>query len=377
MMKTFRIGAAIALTVLIGGQQAAAQETKVKTQTTVESSEGAQTTTRTTTIFGDVIRYEPGKTIVLRHPDSRIVTYALNPSLTVPVEVQIGRSVSIETAPSEGGVLHVTRITTVTPATATSGARTTTVTKTTTLTGDLVRYEPGRLIAVRQPEGQVVTYMLAPTLTVPAEIQIGGKISFVTEPSVAGQTLVTRITTVKTETADEAAGPSASTRETTVPSSAEGTMTTPTTTTFAGEIVTYEPGQTIVLKQPDSQVVTYTIGPSAVVPAEAQIGRRVSIVTEVSPSGTLLVTSVTPEEATQITTAYGTVTAYEPGRKVTVIQPDKKTVTYVVDSASEVPKDFAVGKKVTIHTTRMTGSEMPVVRKVIYATRTKTTKKKS
>lgn len=376
MKKTFQIEAAIALTVLIGGQQAAAQETKVKTQTTVESTDGAQTTTRTTTILGDVIRYEPGKTIVLRHPDSRIVTYALEPSLAVPVEVQIGRTVSIETEPSEGGVLHVTRITTVTPATGTSGARTTTLTRTTALTGELVRYEPGRLIAVRQPEGQVVTYMLAPTLTVPAEIQLGGKISFVTEPSVAGQTLVTRITTVKTETAEEAAGPSETTSQTTVQSSAEGTMTTSKTTTFAGEIVSYEPGQTIVLKQPDSQVVTYTIGPSAVVPAEVQIGRRVSVVTEVSPSGTLLVTSLTPE-TTQITTAYGTVTAYEPGKKVTVIQPDKKTVTYVVDSASEVPKDFAVGKKVTIHTTTMAGSEMPVVRKVTYTTRTKTTKKKS
>lgn len=361
---------------ILAGAVAAAQETKVKTQTTVDSAEGAQTTTRSTTILGDVIRYEPGKTIVLRHPDSRIVTYALDPALTVPVEVQIGRSVSIETEPSEGGVLHVTRITTVTPATATSGARTTTVTRTTALTGDLVRYEPGRLIAVRQPEGQVVTYMLAPTLTVPAEIQIGGKISFVTEPSVAGQTLVTRITTVKTGSLDEAAAPTASTSVTTVQSSAEGTMTTPKTTTFNGEIVSYEPGQTIVLRQPDSQVVTYTIGPSAVVPAEAQIGRRVSIVTEVSDSGTLLVTSLTPEETAQIT-AQGTVTAYEPGRKVTVIQPDKKTVTYVVDSASEVPKDFAVGRKVTIHTTKLTGSEMPVVRKVTYTTRTKTTKKKS
>lgn len=387
---------------VLAGAVATAQESTVKTETTVQSGEGTRTMTRTTTITGNVVRYEPGKTIVLRHPDSRIVTYTLVPSLTVPADVQIGRSVWIETEPSDAGVVRVTRLMTVMPAGAAPAAKTETLIRTTTVTGDLVRYEPGRLIAVRQPDGQVTTYMLAPTLTIPAEVQIGKKISLVTEPSNAGQTLVTRITTVTTEGAGVAASmgqTSSSTRETTMASTAGGQTTTMTkTTTISGDVVSYEPGRTIVLRQPDGQVVTYAIGPSAVVPAEVQIGRRVSIATEPSPSGTVLVTRVTTqsltpegdvqtmtrktemspegEETTQITTVSGTVTAYEPGKTVTVIQPDKKTVTYIVDAASEVPKDFAVGKQVTLRTTRVAGSEMPVVRKVTYTTRSKTTKKK-
>lgn len=385
---------------VLAGAVASAQESTVKTETTVQSGEGTQTMTRTTTITGNVVRYEPGKTIVLRHPDSRIVTYTIGPSLTVPADVQIGRAVWIETEPSDAGVVRVTRLTTVMPAAAGPASKTETQIRTTTVTGDLVRYEPGRLIGVRQPGGVVTTYMLAPTLTVPAEVQIGKRISLVTEPSNAGQTLVTRITTVTTEGAGVAASsgqPASTTRETTMVSTAEGQTTTTTkTTTISGDVVSYEPGRTIVLRQPDSQVVTYTIGPSAVIPAEVQIGKRVSISTEPSPSGTLLVTRITTqtltpegdvqttmrqtevgpegEETTQITTVSGTVTAYEPGKTVTVIQPDKKTVTYIVNAASEVPKDFAVGKQVTIRTTRVAGSEMPVVRKVTYTTRSKTKK---
>src|SRR5262245_31708303 len=45
-------------------------------------------------VSGDVIRYEPGKTIVIKS-DGREVTYMLTPELQLPAEVQTGRRVSV------------------------------------------------------------------------------------------------------------------------------------------------------------------------------------------------------------------------------------------------------------------------------------------
>jgi hypothetical protein len=170
-----------------------------------------------------------------------------------------------------------------------------------------------------------------------------------------------------------------------------------TRVTITGEVVRYDAGKTIVVRSVDGQDVTYTIAPALVVPAEVAVGRRVTIVTEPSASGAVLVTKITTETApsgatttttektaispggeptkSQITTISGTVSAYEPGRLITILRPNATTVTYTIDSSSAIPTGLAQGRKVVIRTITRPGVERPVVRKVTYSKTTKTTTK--
>ncbi len=167
------------------------------------------------------------------------------------------------------------------------------------------------------------------------------------------------------------------------------------TVTITGEVVRYEPGQMIVLRQPDRHVVTYTIGPGAVIPEDIQIGRSVTVTTEPSSSGSgpaivarVTTTSINPEGQTKTTTEKtettaegdttktttttisGTVSAYEPGRSITILEPNRQTVTYTVTQESQLPQELAVGKTVTIRTLKMKKGS-PVVKEVtITKTRT-------
>ncbi len=163
--------------------------------------------------------------------------------------------------------------------------------------------------------------------------------------------------------------------------------------TITGEVVKYEPGQTIVLRQPDKKVVTYTLGPGAVLPDDIQIGRTVTVSTEPSGDGSgpavvtkVTTTSMTPEgqmktttertetspsgdmSKTTTTTISGTVSAFEPGQFITIESPDHQTVRYTIAQDSQLPQDLAVGKTVTVRTTTVNGA--PVARQV---TITKTT----
>jgi hypothetical protein len=193
-------------------------------------------------------------------------------------------------------------------------------------------------------------------------------------------------------------------KETTTQQNPDGSMQTTMTktTTVSGSVVRYTPGQTIVLKSTDGKETTYAIGPSIVVPAEVQVGKRITIATEPASDGSGPAT-VTRFETTSIdsqgqvknttektevsqsgqttkstqTTVYGTVTAYEPGQSITIERPGQQTVTYTVSSESQLPQDLAVGKSVTITTTTMSGSTTPLARRVTYRTMTKTTKEKT
>lgn len=163
-------------------------------------------------------------------------------------------------------------------------------------------------------------------------------------------------------------------------------------TTASGEVVRYDPGKTIVVRHADHRVVTYAVSPSLVAPAEAQVGRRVSLVAEPGDDGVVRVTQLTTEadpvpasgqisattgtttpageEAkSEITTVYGTVTAYEPGRSITVAQPDKKTATYAIDRESALPARLARGRRVVVRTITRPGIEQPLVRKVTLTTK--------
>jgi hypothetical protein len=160
----------------------------------------------------------------------------------------------------------------------------------------------------------------------------------------------------------------------------------PRIVTVTGEIVKYEPGQTIVIREPNRRVVTYTLSPSAEIPQDIQVGRTVTISSEPSSdgSGPALVTkvtetSVTPggqtktttertesgpngETKTTTTTVSGTVSSYEPGQYIMIERPNHHAVRYTITRESELPQDLAVGKTVTIRTYRSGGNE--VVRQV-------------
>ncbi|HEY3123750.1 MAG TPA: hypothetical protein VGK70_06770 [Thermoanaerobaculia bacterium] len=168
----------------------------------------------------------------------------------------------------------------------------------------------------------------------------------------------------------------------------------PRIVTITGEVVKYQPGQTIVLRQPDKRVVTYTLSPGAILPEDIQIGRTVTVSTEPSSDGSgpavvtkVTTTSMTPEGQTKTTTERtemspsgetsktttttisGTVSAFEPGQFITIERPDHQTVRYTITQESQLPQDLTVGKTVTIRTTTVNGAQ---VAKQVTITKTKT-----
>jgi hypothetical protein len=182
----------------------------------------------------------------------------------------------------------------------------------------------------------------------------------------------------------------------------DGMTQTTKITTVEGKVVRYEPGKTIVVLGPDSREVTYMLSPTVIVPADIQVGRVVTLSTEPSASGPVIVTRITTrtiasdgsmktetqtraqsstgeqtttKSTTQsgVTSITGTVSAYEPGRSVTFLLPDKTTVVYTVDTSSQLPPDLAVGKTYVVETTRTTSSGPLVVKRITTTTTTKKT----
>ena len=182
--------------------------------------------------------------------------------------------------------------------------------------------------------------------------------------------------------------------------------TTTTTQTVSGSVVQFSPGQTIVLKSTDGRTTTYVLGPDLQVPADVQVGRSVTILTQPGANGgKAVVTRVevktsnpaespalppgrmekasnqysggssgqsSESQTTQTTTTYsGKVTAYSPKQSITIDEAGKGSVTYVIDAQSDLPQDVAVGKTVTITTRTVQGSSKPVVRTVTTTTTTR------
>lgn len=157
--------------------------------------------------------------------------------------------------------------------------------------------------------------------------------------------------------------------------------------TVSGVVVRYEPGKTIILRGSDGREVTYTIAPTLTAPDGVAAGRRVTIVTEPSEAGAVLVTRIATEAGpgsavaataerpvsssgpakSQMTSTYGTVSAYEPGRSITILRPNATTVTYTIEANSLLPTGISKGRRVVIRTITRPGLEQPVVRKVSYS----------
>ena len=197
----------------------------------------------------------------------------------------------------------------------------TTSTKTTTVSGDVVSYEPGRTIVIRDPNSRTVTYALDSSLVVPSEVQVGRKVTVYSSP-VDGSIRVQKITSYQTTNPDGSSS----------------------TTTQVKE----EPGYT--------SGVGSTSNPEPAAQSD-------------QPAQTTTTTT------TKTTRVMGTVSGYEPGQSITIAGPNSKTTTYTITTDSQLPTDVAVGKQVTIETSVVSGK--PVARTVTYRTTTKTTKTKS
>jgi hypothetical protein len=138
------------------------------------------------------------------------------------------------------------------------------------ITGEVVRYEPGRVIVVRSADKGEISYTLMPSLTVPADVQVGRTVNLYTEAGEGGTTLVKRVTTTSVTPSGQVKRTTEETR-----TSPTGEQTTRTTTKISGTVQAYEAGKSITLTQADGTQVTYVINETSQLPEGIAIGRRV------------------------------------------------------------------------------------------------------
>jgi hypothetical protein len=217
----------------------------------------------------------------------------------------------------------------------------------TTISGDVVRYEPGRVIVVRGGDGKEVAYTLSPRVALPAQVRVGQRVTLHTERSADGSsTTVSRIVATSVT-------PQGNVQTTTdeTPTTAAGVTSKSRITTISGEVTRYEPGRTIVVREPGRNGVTYTLAPDASVPADIKVGKMVTLHAERQADGStgtvrrVLTTSVTTATTTSIA---GTVEAYTAGKSITLLRSDGSRVTYTITSQSDVPQSVLIGKPITI-----------------------------
>lgn len=243
------------------------------------------------------------------------------------------------------------------------------------VTGEVVRYEPNKILVIRTAGGKETTYNVAAGLSMPAGVQVGRTVNvFTARP---GDANVTRVTTT-TVTSDGQV--KKTTEETQVDST--GAVRKTTTTEITGEVVRYTPGRTVVVKRTDGTESTFSLAPTTVVPADVQVGKQITLHTEPGLNGNttvsrILTTSVTPEgqmkrtveetrrdasgattKKTTTVTIQGTVEEYIPGKSVTVLRSDGSRATYIVGSEAKLPAAITIGQAVRIN-------DVPVVETII------------
>ena len=205
-VTAFCIGVAV-----VASGQALGQTTQTTQTTTTE--------TKSTAVDGVVVRYDPGHVIVIRGTDNKEVTYTLPPSVTVPVEVTVGRRVTLFTEPgSDGTTQLVSRVTTTSVTPAGDVKRTTedtrhlpsgatTLTTTTSTSGKVAAYEAGKTLTLTRSDGSKVVYVIDAKSKVPADLVIGQSVSILpmvtSGPGEPVAQTITSVTTTKTETVPE------------------------------------------------------------------------------------------------------------------------------------------------------------------------------
>jgi uncharacterized OB-fold protein len=171
--------------------------------------------------------------------------------------------------------------------------------------------------------------------------------------------------------------------------STDGSVTTTTRTTFSGPVVSYQPGQMIVLRE-DGRTVSYMLSPSADIPSDVAVGKVVTVTTTPDTKTVTRVVSTDttmqgqPRQTTETrevdssgnvtttreTTVYGTVSSFDASKSLTITDKHGKRVTYIVTDQSQVPTSIKIGKKVRIYTIPASGSSEPVVKRVTVTTET-------
>ncbi len=249
-------------------------------------------------VDGEVIRYDPGRVIVIRGADNREVLYNLGSGLVVPADVSVGRRVTLYTeSAADGGTQLVKRVTTVTMGPDGNVRRTTEDVRnlpsgetTRTVVGDVIRYEPGRVIVVRGTDDREVSYNLTGNVAIPADVRVGRRVTLYTEPGRDGGTqLVSRVTTTSITPEGNVERTTEDTRTTPY-----GGTTTTSTTTVSGRVDAYVPGKTLTITRADGTKATYVITGTSTVPADLALGKTIAIVpvTTVNANGDLVVRTI-------------------------------------------------------------------------------------
>jgi hypothetical protein len=147
-----------------------------------------------------------------------------------------------------------------------------------TISGDVVRYEPGRTIVIRGADRKEVVYTLAPDIEMPKQIEVGKRVTLYTEPAADGTTqMVTRVVTTEVTPQGDVKRTTEDTR--TMPS---GVTTKTTTTEITGKVEAFQPGRTLTIVRADGSRVTYSITSTSQLPADLVVGKTVSVVPVVS-----------------------------------------------------------------------------------------------
>jgi hypothetical protein len=148
-----------------------------------------------------------------------------------------------------------------------------TETKYITVDGEVVRYEPGQVIVIRGADSKEVSYTLAPTVVMPADVKVGRRVTLYTEPGRDGGTqLVSRVTTTSVTPEGNVKNTTEDTRV--LPS---GATTKTTTVNISGKVAAYEAGKTLTITKSDGSKVTYLINAKSKVPADLVVGKTVTI----------------------------------------------------------------------------------------------------
>ena len=229
-----------------------------------------------------------------------------------------------------------------------------------TVSGSVVQYSPGQSIVLRTADGKTTTYRINSNVQVPAGVAIGRDVTLSTQAN-GSQSVVTRVD-VKTSNPADSSSPSSP------PSSSEASR----------QPVTYTSTETSSpMAAAQSSSGTSSSGPSSTQSGSAGMSSGSGQSSAIPPSSGLS-SGTSPSAARSETTQSsvlisGKVTAYQPKQSITIEQPGKGTVTYVIDTQSDLPQDIAVGKTVTITTRTVQGSSKPVVRTVTTTTTTRKT----
>ena len=195
-------------TLMIGtfaaGLAVAGDKSKYNEETSV-APDGSMT--KKVSIKGEVVKLDPGRTIVLRQASGQEMSYQLSPTVQLPVDVQVGRTVVLATEPAQTGSV-VTEVTVegVAPGVSKRTEKTTTTdpmtgeesTQTTT-TYTVKGFQPHKSITLVSPDGRVTTYTLDAQSQVPADLTIGKHVVIQTDAT-SGLPIVRRMTYTKTTT---------------------------------------------------------------------------------------------------------------------------------------------------------------------------------